>query len=106
MSLDGADTERQVEPADPLFPKLCVSLYAGAFATAVPCRAAAALVAARGAVVLGTGPHTYERIVLHGGLCKVEETTAPAWEPTADNPQWFVGYRCKDKFNEGSDAVK
>jgi len=56
--------------------------------------------------VLGTGPNTYERIVVHGGLCTVEETTAPAWEPTADNPRCFVGYRCKDKFNEGSDAVK
>src|SRR3954452_2431424 len=97
--------------------KLCVSLYSIAFATAVgaqgrpytpsmACRAVAALVIARGAVVLGTGPNTYERIVVHGGLCTVEETTAPAWEPTADNPRCFVGYRCKDKFNEGSDAVK
>jgi hypothetical protein len=54
-------------------------------------------------VVLGTGPNSYERVVAHGGLCSVEETTAPAWEPTADNPRCFVGYRCKDKFNEGSE---
>jgi len=67
------------------------------------CRDAAALVAARGLVVLGTGPHTYEKVVVHGGLCSLEETTAPAWERTADNPQCFVGYRCKDKFTEGSD---
>jgi hypothetical protein len=104
-------------PKNSLVLKICLSFYAIAFATAVAaqgrpytpsmaCRAAAALVAARGAIVLGTGPNTYERIVVHGGFCTIEETTAPAWEPTTDNPQCFVGYRCKDKFNEGADAVK
>jgi hypothetical protein len=98
---------------NPLFRKLCLTFYATAFVTAVAaqgrpytpsmsCRAAAGLVAASGAIVFGTGPNTYERVVLHGGFCSIEETTAPAWEPTADNPQCFVGYRCKDKFNEGA----
>lgn len=64
------------------------------------CNTAAGLVATRGAVVLGTGPQTYERVVADGRFCSIEETTAPAWELTADNPQCFVGYRCKDKFNE------
>jgi opacity protein-like surface antigen len=72
------------------------------YAPAMTCQAAAALVTAHGAVVLGTGPYTYERVVVHGGLCPLEETTAPAWHVTADNPRCFVGYRCKDKFNEGS----
>lgn len=67
------------------------------------CGAAAGLVAARGSVVLGTGPQTYERVVADARFCSIEETTAPAWERTADNPQCFVGYRCKDKFNEGRD---
>ena len=67
------------------------------------CRDAAALVAARGSVVLGTGPNAYEKVVVHGGFCSLAETTAPAWAPAADNPQCFVGYRCKDKFNEGRD---
>jgi hypothetical protein len=100
-------------PKDPLLLRISLTLYVTAFATAVAaqgrpytptmsCRAAAALVAAGGSIVLGTGPNTYERVVLHGGFCSIEETTAPAWEPTADNPQCFVGYRCKDKFNEGA----
>jgi hypothetical protein len=73
------------------------------YTPSMPCREASALVTARGAVVLSTGPNSYERVVAHGGLCSVEETSAPAWEPTADNPRCFVGYRCKDKMNEGPD---
>jgi len=46
------------------------------------CSAVAALVAQRGALVLGTGPYSYERVVAHGGFCPVEDTTAPAWEAT------------------------
>jgi hypothetical protein len=52
---------------------------------------------------LGTGPNAYEKVVVDGGFCSLAETTSPAWVPTADNPQCFVGYRCKDKFNEGRD---
>ena len=104
-------------PKESLFLRICLSLYAVAFATAVAgqgrpytpsmsCRAATALVAARGAIVLGTGPNTYERVVVHGGFCSIEQTTAPAWETTSDNPQCFVGYRCKDKMSEGRDASR
>jgi hypothetical protein len=71
------------------------------YAPALSCQQAASLVAAQGAVVLGTGPYTYERIVVHRGFCPIEETTAPAWVPTTNDPRCFVGYRCKDKFNEG-----
>jgi hypothetical protein len=103
-------------PRNPLLLRTCLALYLTALTTAVAaqgrpytrsmsCRAAAALVvAAGGAVVLGTGPNTYERVVLHGGFCYIEETTAPAWELTADNPQCFLGYRCKDKFSEGASS--
>ena len=108
------DAERPRRHSLPIMLKLVLSVSLLALATeavaqgrpyspGMSCREAAAMVSARGAVVLGTGPNSYERVVAHGGLCSVEETTAPAWEPTADNPRCFVGYRCKDKFNEGSE---
>jgi hypothetical protein len=44
--------------------------------------------------VLGTGGHTYDRFVHHRGFCLITETTKPAWVPTRDTPQCFVGYTC------------
>ncbi len=58
------------------------------------CGQAAGLVAARGALVLGTGGYTYDRYVRHRGFCLITEVTKPAWVPTRDTPQCFVGYRC------------
>ena len=60
------------------------------------CRQALGLVTARGALVLGTGGYTYDRFVHHRGFCLRTETTEPAWVPTRDNPQCFVGYRCRE----------
>ena len=40
---------------------------------AMTCRQAAGLVFARGAVVLGTGGHTYDRYVRDRGFCEVTE---------------------------------
>lgn len=65
-----------------------------------PCAALQALVARQGAVVLGTGPHLYERFVSGGNACDRSETTEPAYAPAADNPQCFVGYRCKDRMRD------
>jgi hypothetical protein len=77
---------------------------AAASATAQPrpssvtmsCQQAAGLVASRGALVLGTGGYTYDRFVRHRGFCLYTEATEPAWVPTRDTPQCFVGYRCKE----------
>jgi opacity protein-like surface antigen len=62
----------------------------------ITCPQAAGLIAARGAVVLGTGGYTYDRFVQHRGFCLSTEATEPAWVPTRDTPQCFVGYRCKE----------
>src|SRR4051812_44988545 len=62
--------------------------------TAMTCRQAAALVFARGAVVLGTGGATYDRFVRDRGFCEITESTKPGYAPTLDNPQCVVGYRC------------
>ena len=62
--------------------------------TTMSCRAAAALVASHGAIVLSTGPTTYDRYVLDDGYCNRDEETRPAFVRTADNPQCFIGYYC------------
>ncbi len=62
--------------------------------TRMQCRAAAALVSGRGAVVLSTGLNTYDRYVRGDGFCLSDEVTQPAFVPTADNPQCFIGYYC------------
>ena len=64
------------------------------------CAQAAGIVAARGAVVLGTGGFTYDRFVSDRRFCAITETTEPAWVPAADTPQCFVGYRCKEPTSE------
>lgn len=63
---------------------------------AMTCRQAASLVFACGAVVLGTGGHTYDRYVRDRSFCEITEFIEPAFAPAADNPQCFVGYRCKE----------
>mgnify|MGYP000067671331 CR=1 FL=1 len=68
---------------------------------AMTCAEASALVARAGAIVLSTGPMTYARFVRDVGFCPLPETTQPSWEATRDEPKCFVGYTCRDKFNEG-----
>lgn len=58
------------------------------------CAQVRGLIAARGAIVLNTGPTTYERFVGGYGYCVLGETPQPAWAPTADTAQCPVGYRC------------
>ena len=68
----------------------------GPLTTARTCSEDRALVSARGAVVLSTSAMTYARYVKDAAYCLVDQYPAPAWVPSADNPQCFVGYRCKD----------
>ena len=63
---------------------------------ALRCQTARQIVASRGAIVLSTGPYAYDRYVSSSQFCVRGETTEPAWIPTADTPQCFVGYRCRD----------
>lgn len=59
------------------------------------CAAARQLVARAGAVVLGTGPYTYDRYVRDRSFCQLAEILDPAWVPTRDVAQCPVGYRCR-----------
>jgi hypothetical protein len=65
--------------------------------TAQPCATSQRMVAASGAIVLGTGGYTYDRFVRDGGFCEFDETTEPAWVPSRDTPSCFIGYRCKSR---------
>ncbi len=66
------------------------------------CGQAAGLVASAGGIVLGTGGYTYDRFVRDGGFCLRTEITEPAWVPARDNPQCFVGYRCRERLHKRS----
>jgi hypothetical protein len=64
-----------------------------------PCFASRQIVLAQGAVVLGTGGHTYDRFVRNRSFCEFDEYAEPAWVPSRDTPACFIGYRCKsDSF--------
>lgn len=64
------------------------------------CVAARSLVTAKGAVVMTTGPATYERFVNGQNFCDRAETTEPAYAPAADTARCFVAYRCKDRMGD------
>jgi hypothetical protein len=61
---------------------------------ALTCANAAALVASRGAIVLTTGEHTYDRFVVHNGFCSLGEVAQRAYAPTLDAPRCPIGYTC------------
>ena len=60
------------------------------------CSANRQLVLKDGAVVLDTSPSTYARFVRSSAECLVDQFPEPAWVPSSNNPQCFIGYRCKD----------
>lgn len=64
------------------------------------CAANRALVVKDGAVVLDTGPSTYARFVNSAAKCLVDQFPEPAWVPSSNNPQCFIGYRCRDSSDE------
>ena len=69
--------------------------------TTVACSAIASLVKARGAVVLTTGPNSYDRFVADGSFCDRGQGVEPAFERAADTAQCFIGYRCTRAFAGG-----
>ena len=63
----------------------------------LPCAQLAATVRNRGAVVISTGPFTYDRYVNSGQFCVRPEIPVPTWISTIDALQCFVGYICRDR---------
>ncbi|MEZ0170680.1 hypothetical protein [Microvirga sp. TS319] len=74
---------------------------AGPLTTGRPCEADRALVDSRGAVVLSTGQYTYGRFVRDARYCQVDQYPQPAYVPSDDTAQCFVGYRCADGPDDG-----
>lgn len=68
----------------------------GPSTTGRPCADDRGLVSSRGAIVLSTGQYTYGRFVRDARYCQVDQYPQPAYVPSDDNPQCFVGYRCAD----------
>jgi hypothetical protein len=60
------------------------------------CASARALVDRQGAVILSTGPVTYDRYVASRAFCTVSETLESTFVTSQDKPQCFVGYRCRE----------
>jgi hypothetical protein len=86
----------------PIFVFLAMaSLSTGAMAQSGPttlnmtCAQARGIVASQGAVVLRTGPNTYDRYVRGSSFCARGETVHPVWVRTADAAQCPIGGVCR-----------
>lgn len=84
------------------------SAFARVFSQNMTCAETRSLVQSRGAVVIyyehsaRTGNWLYDRYVAHQGYCMGGEVTQPAWIPTSDSSQCFVGYTCEQRQNGGN----
>ena len=58
------------------------------------CGEAQSLVASRKAVVMTTGPHTFQRFVAQPGYCPLGDYAYPVSAPTRDVQSCRLGYRC------------
>ncbi|EIM29119.1 hypothetical protein [Microvirga lotononidis] len=67
----------------------------GATTLTMTCAEARGIVASQGAVVLRTGPTTYDRYVRDSRFCALPETARPAWVRTADVAQCPIGGVCR-----------
>ena len=65
-------------------------------ARTMSCERVQALIAERGAVVLTTGRHTYDRYVLDGRFCEMREVARPLTIPTKGGEACVV-LECRDE---------
>lgn len=70
--------------------------------TRMSCASARALVVKHGGIVLGTGPSLFDRFVNSRAFCASTEITEPAFVPTANNRQCFIGHTCREPNNTDS----
>jgi hypothetical protein len=64
------------------------------------CQQAQEFVRRSGAVVMTTGPRTFERIVANRSFCDFDETTWLMVAPTRDVPNCRVGSYCRTRIND------
>lgn len=77
-----------------------VAAHARTDARTLSCQAAKDLVYGSGAIVLTTGPNTYDRYVAAQSYCAFPLVAMPAWIATADNPRCAVGFLCTQKKDD------
>jgi hypothetical protein len=99
--------EQEDKMTKSLLPALTFTLIATAAVAQVgpptsqrTCSANRQLVLREGAVVLDTSPSTYARFVKSGAECLVGQFPEPSWVPSSNNPQCFIGYRCRDSSDD------
>ena len=51
-----------------------------------------------GAVILHYGDGLYDRYVSSGQYCERDQVTEPAWLPTSNSSECFVGYTCREIY--------
>ncbi len=73
---------------------VCGAAFARPDTRTMSCGQARSLVLRHGAIVLTTGPHTYDRFVSDGGYCDSAYGPQIAYVQTRDFAQCPVGYRC------------
>lgn len=66
------------------------------------CKAIENLVASRGALLIDTGPRSFDRFVNSRQFCYFSQDIEPAWIPAGDDRECFVGYTCKEHDRERS----
>ena len=62
------------------------------------CAETRALVQSRGAVVISTGQHTYDRFVASANFCIWGERLEPAWTGTGEGARCQIGFVCRAPF--------
>lgn len=67
---------------------------------ALTCAAVKAVVARDRDVVLATSATAYENVHQDTMACASDETGAPAFIPSIDEPSCFAGWRCKQRSND------
>ena len=74
-----------------------VALAARPDTRAYTCDQGRSLIAQSGAIVMTTGPNTYERIVHNRGFCSPDQEQVTEIVPASDDPRCRIGYTCRDK---------
>jgi hypothetical protein len=86
-----------------LFIGIGTAAFARPSTQSMTCQQAQNLLASKGAVVMTTGPHTYDRFVAREGYCMTAEWADAASAPTQDVRSCRLGFTCKTGSPFGSD---
>lgn len=70
------------------------------YTRALTCAAIKDLVARDRDVVLASSEMAYEAVHRDSMACASDETGAPAYAPSSDEPACFAGWRCKQRSND------